>query len=53
MSSAKAVKTLAFIKLESLFGNLIQNERFTTCYVEMVQHIYKDGDIKKQMERML
>ena len=53
--AAKQTKTdpLAFIKLESIFGNLIQNERFTTCFVDMVQHIYKEGDIKQQMERIL
>ncbi len=39
--AAKQTKSdpLAFIKLESLFGNLVKNERFTKLYVDMVQNI--------------
>ena len=44
---------LAFIKQESLFGNLAQNERFAKLYVDTVQQIYKIGDIRKQMQAML
>lgn len=53
--AAKQTKSdpLAFIKLESLFGNLVKNERFTKLYVDMVQSIYEDSDIKKQMQSML
>lgn len=40
---------LAFIKLESIFGNLIENQRFTSLYIEMIQKIYKDTNIKKYM----
>ncbi|MCM4154253.1 mannitol dehydrogenase family protein [Arenibacter sp. N53] len=52
-----AVKTtsdpLAFIKQESLFGNLAKNKRFTDLYSVMVQKIYKDANIKKYMQDML
>lgn len=53
--AAKQTKNdpLAFIKQESLFGNIVKNERFTRLYTDMVQNIYKDGDIKKQMQGML
>ncbi|WP_437372513.1 mannitol dehydrogenase family protein [Maribacter litoralis] len=40
---------LAFIKQESLFGNLAQNEKFTSLYSDMVKKIYADPDIKKLM----
>ena len=44
---------LAFIRQESLFGNLIKNERFTKLYTEAVQKIYKDTNIKKYMKGMI
>lgn len=40
---------LAFIKQESIFGNLIENKRFTILYTDMVHKIYKDTNIKKYM----
>ena len=44
---------LAFIRQESLFGNLIKNERFTKLYTEAVQKIYEDANIKKYMEDII
>ena len=44
---------LAFIKQESLFGDLSKNKQFTELYVDMVKKIYEKGDIKKQMLSML
>lgn len=44
---------LAFIKQESLFGDLAKNKRFATSYTEKVQEIYKNPDVKKIMESML
>ena len=44
---------LAFIRQESLFGNLIKNERFTKLYTEAVQKIYTDTNIKKYMKDMI
>lgn len=44
---------LAFIKQESLFGNLVKNKRFTKLYTETVQKIYTDTNIKKYMQDML
>lgn len=41
---------LAFIKQESLFGNLAENTTFSSLYNEMVQKIYADPDIKKLMK---
>ena len=53
--AAKQTKTdpLTFIRQESLFGNLIKNERFTKLYTEAVQKIYKDTNIKKYMKGMI
>jgi mannitol 2-dehydrogenase len=47
------VDKLAFIKQESIFGNLAKNKRFADLYVEMVQKIYTDPNIKKYMQEML
>ncbi len=44
---------LAFIRQESLFGDLIQNERFTQLYTEMIQKIYEDARIRKHMQSIL
>jgi mannitol 2-dehydrogenase len=44
---------LAFLKLTSVFGDLIQNERFTKFYSEMIDAVYKDPDISLQMQRIL
>lgn len=41
---------LAFIKQESIFGNISDNERFTKLYIEMIENIYKDENIKKLMK---
>lgn len=48
-----ATNPLAFIKQESLFGNLAKNERFTKLYIEAVQKIYKDANIRKHILEML
>ncbi len=53
--AAKQTQTdpLAFIRQQSLFGNLAKNERFTTLYADMVQKIYEDSDIRKYMQGMI
>jgi mannitol 2-dehydrogenase len=53
--AAKQTQTdpLAFIRQESLFGNLIKNERFTKLYAEAVQKIYSDANIKTYMKDMI
>ncbi|MBM1108215.1 mannitol dehydrogenase family protein [Aurantibacter crassamenti] len=53
MANQTKTDRLAFIKQESLFGELINNERFTKLYAEMVQKIYKDTNIKKHMKDMI
>ena len=52
---ARQTKTdsLAFIKQESLFGDLAANKRFKDLYSKMVQKIYKDANIKKYMKEMI
>ncbi|APQ19389.1 mannitol dehydrogenase family protein [Maribacter hydrothermalis] len=44
---------LAFIRQESIFGNLINEEKFTSLYSELVQQIYTDSDIKKHMTKLI
>ncbi|NNK76485.1 MAG: mannitol dehydrogenase family protein, partial [Maribacter sp.] len=53
--AAKQTKTdpLAFIRQESLFGNLIENERFTALYTEAVGKIYRNANIKNYMKNMI
>ncbi|MGB5173070.1 MAG: mannitol dehydrogenase family protein [Eudoraea sp.] len=53
--AAEQTKTdpLAFIRQESIFGNLIRNERFTKLYSEVVHKMYKDPNIKKYMRDMI
>ena len=53
--AAKATVTdpLAFVKQESLFGELSENERFTACYTAMLDELYKINDIKKLMRKLL
>ncbi|TMM57169.1 mannitol dehydrogenase family protein [Maribacter algarum] len=48
-----ANNSLAFIQLESLFGGLSENERFTSCYTFMRAQLYKTNDIKKLMQSQL
>ncbi len=45
--------SLAFVKQKALFGNLSKNERFTRSYIDMVQKIYEDANIKKYMQHMI
>lgn len=52
---AKQTKTdpMAFVKQESIFGNLADNERFKKLYTGMVQKIYEDTRIIVHMEDIL
>ncbi len=45
--------SLAFIRQESLFGDLASHERFTRLYTDLVRKIYADPSIKKYMQEML
>ena len=44
---------LAFIKQETIFGDLYKSEFFTSCYQEQIQKIYLDNTIKKHMKEIL
>ncbi|MGB6151742.1 MAG: mannitol dehydrogenase family protein [Pricia sp.] len=45
--------SLAFIRQQSLFGNLAKNKRFTLLYSDIVQKIYADAEIKRYMKELL
>ncbi|MCL4127136.1 UNVERIFIED_CONTAM: hypothetical protein GTU68_013841 [Idotea baltica] len=53
--AAKKTKSdsLAFIRQETLFGNLVKNEKFAKLYSNAVQKIYKNNNIKKHMLDMI
>ena len=53
--AAKLSKTnpLSFIQLESIFGNIAQNKSFVSLYIDALDRIYKDADIRKHMKHML
>ncbi len=44
---------LAFLKLESVFGNLAQEKAFTEKYIPMVEALYENPDIAQQMQALL
>ena len=44
---------LSFLKLKSLFGDLINNKKFTDLYSEMIDVIYTNPDISQQMKKMI
>ncbi|CAM4148880.1 mannitol dehydrogenase family protein [Zobellia nedashkovskayae] len=44
---------LSFLKLESIFGNLIENQKFTEQYAEMIDVIYANPNVSEQMKKMV
>jgi len=44
---------LSFLRLEPIFGALVNNERFTRLYSEMVGALYDDPNIARLMEKIL
>jgi mannitol 2-dehydrogenase len=44
---------LSFLKLDSIFGDLASNERFTALYTKRVKALYKDPNIARLMEEIL
>ncbi|MBZ0112225.1 MAG: mannitol dehydrogenase family protein [Thermoanaerobaculia bacterium] len=44
---------LSFLKLESVFGDLIRHDRFTTTYSEMVRSLYENPNVALRMRELL
>ena len=44
---------LSFLRLEPIFGDLVNNEHFTALYSEMVGALYDDPNIARLMEKIL
>lgn len=42
---------LSFLRLEEIFGDLIENDRFTSLYTDMVSSIYADSNIVEEMRK--
>ena len=38
---------LSFLKLPDIFGNLLEHERFITCYSKMIKTLYDEPNIHK------
>ncbi|QBG48037.1 mannitol dehydrogenase family protein [Verrucomicrobia bacterium S94] len=44
---------LSFLRLEPIFGDLVDNERFSQTYAAMVEALYENPDIARLMEQVL
>jgi mannitol 2-dehydrogenase len=44
---------LSFLRIESIFGDLIRSEEFTSLYAGMIDAIYENPDISLQMQKIL
>ena len=44
---------LSFIRLETTFGDLANNGEFAALYSQMVQAIYEDSNVVRQMQKIL
>jgi mannitol 2-dehydrogenase len=44
---------LSFLRLKTIFGDLVDNGAFTALYSEMVRAIYQDFDVAPQMRKMV
>lgn len=44
---------LAFLKQKEIFGDLVENERFTKCYREFVQKVYEGVEVRGLMKGMI
>ncbi len=44
---------LSFLEVTEVFGDLIQDDRFTKQYVSMVETLYETTDVASMMERMV
>ena len=44
---------LSFLKIESIFGDLIRSEEFTSLYAGMIDAIYENPDISLEMRRIM
>ena len=53
--AAKKTETdpLAFVKQESLFGDLFKNDRFAKLYTQMIQKIHGDTAIRNYMQEIV
>ena len=43
---------LSFLRILDIFGDLVDNERFTKTYIEMLAALYNGGTIREQMRQI-
>jgi len=51
-ASKTGINPLSFLELQEVFGKLIDNERFTKRYLELIQLIYEEKGIRKIMNEI-
>ncbi|MBK1725190.1 mannitol dehydrogenase family protein [Thiocystis violacea] len=44
---------LSFLRLETIFGDLVSQREFTALYAEMIRAIYEDHDVGRQMQKII
>jgi mannitol 2-dehydrogenase len=44
---------LSFLKLKSVFGDLIQDNRFAETYTDMVHKVYDASDVRDCMSELI
>ena len=44
---------LAFLRLRSVFGDLVNNERFASAYAGMIDAVYANPDVSLQMKKII
>jgi len=45
--------SLSFIRMDEIFGNLIENERFTSTYTTLLRKVYTQKDIRSIIQGMI
>jgi mannitol 2-dehydrogenase len=52
-AAATCTDKLSFLKLQPVFGDLVRNRTFTKVYVRMIDALYENPDISRQMQAIL
>ncbi|TWU55852.1 hypothetical protein [Rubripirellula reticaptiva] len=51
-AKATSEDRLSFIKFKPVFGDLATNDRFTTMYAKMAEHVYSNPDVRDHMREI-
>ncbi|MDT0539321.1 mannitol dehydrogenase family protein [Croceitalea sp. P059] len=53
LQNSAQIAPLTFIQQKAIFGDLSKSERFTSLYEVMAKDLYNNGDVKKQMQKLV